>query len=213
MQSKSLIYKTALATYDVAKIAKHVGYDGADDAHKDGIEVMNEDADIKKVGGKKSAAERRKQLRMQLWPDVAEDRLWLRKSRQGFTTIPRALPLLGRIMDLCSGKGFPVQQTYLTLWCWVYDEGIVEIRNPRDFAFESGFSGTRGEATWRGRMKRLEELGFIASKPGVGGDFQFVLLINPFQVVEKLYMGKPKDVLYNALLSRMAQVGADDLDL
>ena len=174
---------------------------------------MNGDADIKKVGGKKSASERRKQLRTQLWPDVTEDQLWLRKVRQGFTTIPRAMPLIGRIMDQHSGKGFPVQQTYLTLWCWVYDEGIVEIRNPKELAFESGFGGTRGEATWRGRMKRLEEMGFIMSKPGLVGDFHFVLLLNPFHAIEKLYAGKPKDIYYNALLSRMAQVGADDLDL
>ena len=78
---------------------------------------------------------------------------------------------------------------------------------------ESGFSGTRGETTWRGRMKRLEELGFIMSKPGLIGDFQFVLLMNPFHAIEKLYVGQSKDIYYNALLSRMAQVGADDLDL
>lgn len=174
---------------------------------------MSDDDDIKKVGGKKSASERRRQLRNHLWPSVTEDQLWLRKMRQGFTTIPRTMPLIGRIMDQHSGKGFPVQQTYLTLWCWVFDEGIVEIHNPRELAFESGFSGTRGESTWRGRMKRLDELGFIMSKAGLAGDFQFVLLLNPFHAIYKLYTDKTKDIYYNALLSRMAQVGAEDLDL
>ena len=51
------------------------------------------------------------------------------------------------------------------------------------------------------------------SKPGLIGDFQFVLLMNPFHAIEKLYVGQSKDIYYNALLSRMAQVGADDLDL
>ena len=74
-------------------------------------------------------------------------------------------------------------------------------------------SGPRGEVTWRTRMRRLQELGFILSKPGVAGEFQFVLILNPFLAIDKLYSDKPKDVAYNALLSRMAQVGASDLDI
>ena len=174
---------------------------------------MDSDGDTKKVPSRKSVSDRRKQLRQQLWPEISEDNLWLRKQRQGFTTVPRSMNLIGRIMDQHSGKGFPVQQTYFTLWCWVFDEGIVEIRNPREFAYESGFSGPRGEATWRSRMRRLQELGFIQAKPGLTGDFQFVLIMNPFIAIENLYLGKPKDVAFSALLSRMAQVGANDLDL
>lgn len=173
---------------------------------------MDDDLDLKKVPGKKTVSDRRKLLRDKLWPDTPESSLWLRKQRQGFTTIPRTLPLIGRIMDNFSGKGIPLQQVYLTLWCWVFDEGLVEVRNPREFAFESGFAGPRGEVTWRSRMRRLQELGFILSKPGVAGEFQFVLMINPLLVIEGLYADKPKDVAYNALLSRMAQVGANDLD-
>lgn len=171
------------------------------------------EAPAKKPTAKRSVSDRRKQLRLQLWPQVEEDSLWLRKQRQGFTTIPRSMNLIGRIMDHHSGKGFPLQQTYLALWCWVFDEGIVEIRNPREFAYEAGFSGARGEVTWRGRMRRLQELGFIDVKPGLAGDFQFVLLLNPFLTIARLYENQPNDVAYNALLSRMAQVGATDLDL
>ena len=174
---------------------------------------MSEDVDTKKANPRKTISDRRKQLREQLWPDIAESSLWLRKQRQGFTTIPRAINLIGRIMDHRSGKGFPLQQTYLALWCWVFDEGIVEIRNPREFSYESGFSGPRGEVTWRSRMRRLQELGFIDSKPGLAGEFQFVLLLNPYLTIAKLYGDEPKDVAFNALLSRMAQVGASDLDL
>ncbi len=175
--------------------------------------AFEEDLDTKKVTPRKTTSERRKQLREQLWPDVHESSLWLRKQRQGFTTIPRAMNLIGRIMDHQSGKGYPLQQTYLTLWCWVFDEGLVEIKNPREFAFESGFGGPRGEATWRDRMRRLQELGFIKSKPGLAGEFQFVLLMNPFLAIEALYKDAQKDVAYNALLSRMAHVGANDLDV
>ncbi len=166
----------------------------------------------KTVSNRKSQSERRKQLRDSLWPNVAEQRLWLRKQRQGFTTIPRTMNLIGRILDQQSGKGYPLAQTYLTLWCWVFDEGLVEIRNPREFAYESGFNGPRGEATWRGRMRRLEELGFILTKPGLAGEFQYVLLLNPLHTIQTLYSNAPKDIAFNALLGRLAQVGADDLD-
>jgi hypothetical protein len=174
---------------------------------------MEEELSFKKVSGKKSISDRRKHLREKLWPDVKETSLWLRKQRQGFTTIPRTMNLIGRILDTYSGKGYPLQQTYLTLWCWVFDEGLVEIRNPREFAYESGFNGPRGEVTWRSRMRRLQELGFILSKPGVAGEFQFVLLMNPFLAIDALYANTQKDVAYNVLLSRMAQVGASDLDV
>lgn len=174
---------------------------------------MSEDTVTKKANPKKSISDRRKQLREQLWPDIEESSLWLRKQRQGFTTVPRTMNLIGRIMDHRSGKGYPLQQTYLALWCWVFDEGIVEIRNPREFAYESGFSGPRGEVTWRSRMRRLQDLGFIDSKPGLAGEFQFVLLLNPYLTIAKLYGDEPKDAAFNALLSRMVQVGASDLDL
>ena len=171
------------------------------------------DTDIKTVKIKKSMSERRKTLRNNLWPEIPESRLWLRNQRQGFTTIPRTINLIGRIMNQNSGKGFPLLETYLTLWCWVFDEGLVEIRNPRELAYESGFSGPRGEATWRSRMRRLEDMGFIMAKPGLAGDFQYVLLLNPLQVIENLYSDKPKDLAYNSLLGRLSHVGADDLDV
>lgn len=163
----------------------------------------------------KSLSSRRKKLRDRLWPDISDNQLWLRTQRVGFTTIPRTMGLISRIIDQLSGKGFPLASTYLTLWCWVFDEAFVEIRNPKEFAYESGFNGPRGEATWRSRMRRLEELGFIMSKPGIAGDFQYVLIINPIHVIENHFKDKKdkdKNQSYNAFISRLMQVGADDLD-
>ncbi len=162
---------------------------------------------------RKSVSQRRTDLRNSLWPDVSENHLWLRTKRVGFTTIPRTMALIGRIIDQLSGKGTPLAATYLALWCWVFDEAFVEIRNPKELAYESGFNGPRGEATWKSRMRRLEELGFIMAKPGLLGDFQYVLILNPIKVIEKHYSENPKDLAYNALLGRLAQVGADDLDV
>jgi hypothetical protein len=171
-------------------------------------------ADFDNKKHSKSLSGRRKRLRSNLWPDIQDNQLWLRTQRVGFTTIPRTMGLIGRIIDQLSGKGFPLSSTYLTLWCWVFDEAFVEIRNPKEFAYESGFSGPRGEATWRSRMRRLEELGFIMAKPGIVGDFQYVLILNPIHVIENHFKDKDKhkNQSYNALISRLMQVGADDLD-
>ena len=171
---------------------------------------MSNETSTKKGG--RSVADRRKRLRTALWPAVTDDQLWLRTQNTGFTTIPRTMPLIGQILDQLSGKGFPLFSTYLTLWCWVFDEATVEIRNPREMAHEAGFSGPRAEATWRSRMRRLQELEFIKVKAGLAGEFQFVLLMNPLQRIRELYVDKPHDMTYTGLLGRLAQVGADDLD-
>lgn len=173
-------------------------------------EVMSSDP-VDKKGGR-SVSERRKRLRKALWPEVTDELLWLRTQNTGFTTIPRTMPLIGQILDRLSGKGFPLFATYLTLWCWVFDEATVEIRNPREMAHEAGFSGPRAESTWRSRMRRLQDLGFIKVKPGLAGEFQYVLLMNPLHRIKELYKDKPNDVTYIGLLGRLAQVGGDDLD-
>jgi hypothetical protein len=171
---------------------------------------MSLDTSTKKGG--RSVADRRKRLREALWPDVVKEHLWLRTQNTGFTTIPRTMPLIGQILDQLSGKGFPLFSTYLTLWCWVFDEAIVEIRNPREMAHEAGFSGPRAEATWRSRMRKLQELGFIKAKAGLAGEFQYVLILNPLRRIKELYADKREDMTYIALLGRLTQVGADDLD-
>lgn len=167
----------------------------------------------KKSKPKTAAARQRIQLRNKLWPEILDSQLWLRSQRVGFTTIPRTMALIGRIMDQLSGKGVPLTSTYLTLWCWVFDEGFVEIKNPKELAYESGFNGKRGEITWKNRMKKLESLGFILTKPGLFCEFQYVLILNPIKVIEKYYEDtKSRDLAYNTLLSRLIKVGADDLN-
>jgi len=65
---------------------------------------------VSKIHKQKSA------LRASLWPDLDEKRLWAYKTTGGWLNIPRAMPLLLRIMDTMS-KGKPISQTYLDLWC------------------------------------------------------------------------------------------------
>ena len=162
---------------------------------------------VRSIGGKRLI------MRGKLWPQIDNTALWLRKEQVGFTTIPRALNLIGRIMDQLSGKGFPLFGTYFTLWCRVYDEAYVEIRNERELAFESGFTGSRGVTTWRSRMRRLQELGFIDLRPGLASEFQYVLILNPILVISaQNAMGKVDSMAYQAFLARLIEVGAVDGD-
>jgi len=159
----------------------------------------------------KRISEKNLQLRKSLWPDVLEESLWNRKTKKGFTTIPRTMSHVLQIMnDLSSGK--PLASTYLILWCHTYDEYIVTIPNPRVMAFEAGFTGQRAEATWRDRMRKLVELGFIKAEPGPSGPYNYVLILNPYMTIKELHAQKSisRD-RYNALFQRAVEIGADDL--
>lgn len=152
---------------------------------------------------------KRLKLRQQHWPDITDTDLWLRTETKGFTTIPRGISLIMRIMDSLSLQK-PLSNTYMALWCYAFDEMTVTIQKPRQMALESGFSGQRAESTWRERMKKLEELGFIKSAKGFSGEFHYVLLLNPYYVVRILKESEQHNIpeaLYNTLLDRMEEIG------
>ncbi|MFH0730106.1 MAG: hypothetical protein V2B19_27650 [Pseudomonadota bacterium] len=153
--------------------------------------------------------EKRLRLRQQHWPEITDENLWLRGRTKGFTTIPRGISLIMRIMDSLSLQK-PLSNTYMTLWCYAFDEMTVTIQKPRQMALESGFAGQRAENTWHDRMKKLEELGFIQSTEGVTGDFHYVLLLNPYRVVKNLNEDEKyavPTVLYNTLIDRVDEIG------
>ena len=130
-------------------------------------------------------AEKRLALRNEIFPQVKPEELWDRKVRRGFTTIPRALPLVMSMMDAMS-KAKPLSSTYLDLWCRGGDESFVTLNNQHgDMAFHAGFTGERAVTTWRDRMRRLAELGFIAIAPGTSGDLGYAVIMNPYLVVKR----------------------------
>ena len=66
-------------------------------------------------------------------------------------------------------------------------------------AIESGFDSERNISTWKTRMRELEKFGFINSIRGVKGEFQYVLIVNPLNVIENLeniteYSSLPKSI-------------------
>lgn len=151
-------------------------------------------------------------LRDHLWPGMAP-LLWDRKAHKGFTTIPKTMPLIMRIMDEMT-KGAPVSSTYMTLWCSTWDNGFVQTIRPSEMAFASGFGGQRGEHTWAARIKKLEELQFISLKAGKSGPMTHALIHNPHLILRWHHENKTLglvDATYNALVALALDVGAMDL--
>ena len=163
---------------------------------------------------KELSAIAKKQLavREQLWP-AAGAWLWDRSAHKGFTTIPKTMPLIMKIMDEMT-KGAPVSSTYLTLWCSTWDNSYIAIGKSEELAHSSGFGGQRGVHTWMGRMKKLQELGFIGIKAGKSGPMSHAIIWNPHLAIRHHYQQKTPGLLessYTALLERALEVGAKDM--
>jgi len=173
--------------------------------------VAHNVSDEVEMARKSKIQKRIEALRAELWPELDEEQIWSRKTSDGYSTIPRTLSQIGSIADALSGKGKPVMQTYLELWCRVHDDGFVNLNRPREIAFSSGFSGQRAVATWRERMKRLKDLGFIDLKPGPSGPLSYALIFNPYSVIYAHKEAETANFPYDrfvALVERGLEIGA-----
>ncbi|MER8970951.1 MULTISPECIES: hypothetical protein [unclassified Mesorhizobium] len=141
------------------------------------------------------------------FPNYLEAWVWRRKTNDGYTTLPRTLPIAMQAIDQQS-KGIPAGHTLFCLWARAPDHPVITIENPATFAAEAGFMGPRAVDTWRKRMKRLRELCFIDTKPGPSGDFHYVLLLNPNVAVELMRTAKQvQDVVYSRFIDRLTEIG------
>jgi hypothetical protein len=166
-------------------------------------------ATVKQVAVKRlNMAERAAQQMGIFFPDVASCWVWRRKTNNGFTTIPRTLPIAMQAIDAQS-KGQPAGHTLFGLWARSPDHPFIIIDNPGTFASEAGFMGERAVDTWRRRMKTLRDLFFIATKPGTTGEFHYVLLLNPNAAMEHMRRaGLMQNELYSRFLERVSDIGA-----
>jgi hypothetical protein len=177
--------------------------------------VLNEKQAKKRLSKAQKAA---LAMRKQLWPDITDDKLWLRHDRDGFTTIPRTMPLfMDLIQDVSkqvtTGKSVPAGKAYLVLWCRVFDEALVKIEVETIAAMEAGYTGERNVSTWREHLRVLKDLGFIDYAAGPAGPCQFVLLLNPYHAVRALdAKGWVQKLTYTALYQRAMEIGASDFD-
>jgi hypothetical protein len=146
------------------------------------------------------------------WPNM-EIWLWSRKAHRGFTTIPKTMPLILKIMDEMT-KGAPVSSTYLTLWCNTWDNSFVVLNKHRDLANASGFGGQRGEHTWATRMKKLQELEFIDIKAGKSGPMSNAIIWNPHYILRWHHHIKTPgltEASYNSLIETALDIGAQEM--
>jgi hypothetical protein len=158
---------------------------------------------------RKKIAKRQLELRERLWPDVPDELLWSRHRHDGFTTLPKCMPLMMSIMDDLA-KGQPVSSTFLELWCRTFDESFVTLSKPREIAFHSGFTGQRAERTWRQRLEILERLRFIKLQEGPSGPASYALLLNPYLIIKWHHEQKTPGLRsdkYNALMDRAMEIG------
>jgi hypothetical protein len=163
----------------------------------------------------KKIDEKQAELRKEVFGEIEPGEIWHRLASNGFTTLPRTMALLGAIMDGLAGKGKPVSTTYLELWSRANDDGFLTLSKQFDISFASGFSGQRGIATWKERVRRLEELGFIKTAPGASGSLHYVQIWNPYKVIKKHKEANTPSFrvdLYHALFERVQEIGAKDLD-
>ena len=166
------------------------------------------------ANGKQAAVKRMKmaeraQQQMDIhFPNISNAWIWHRKRNDGYTTIPRTLPIAMQAVDVQS-KGQPAGHTLFCLWARSPDHALITIENVSTFASEAGFIGERAVDTWRKRMKKLRELSFILAKPGPSGEFHYVLLLNPNSAMEWMRSkGLMQDGLYSRFIDRAAEVGA-----
>jgi len=155
-------------------------------------------------------AVRRLGLRDQLWPGVAET-LWHRTTEDGYSTVPRTLPLIMTLIDDLKGKGKDISRVYFDLWCRQVDDCFVEVTDEESFAYSSGYpTQGRNVRSWRERIDMLADLGFIAIQPNGSRKYGYILLWHPHRVVLELRaQGRVGDPWWGAFSKRVSEVGAE----
>jgi hypothetical protein len=157
------------------------------------------------------AAARRLQLRESLWPGI-ETQLWHRTKEDGWSTIPRTLPLIMTLIDLLK-PGRDASRVYLELWCRQFDDSFVQIDDDEALAYSCGYlTPTRNVRSLRERLDLLEVLGFIETKPSGSRKYGYVLLLHPHKIAKRIRErhSNPeiRDKWWGAWTKRALEVGA-----
>ncbi len=161
----------------------------------------------------RSILQRQLDARAKLWPDLTEPMLWS-MNNEGWVAVPRLMPLMLSIMDDMAGKGFPVSRVYLELWSRMrVEESFVALNRPEEMALHAGFDGQRAVRTWKDRVQRLVQLGFIGAQTGPMGDLSFAVIYNPYHVIKRAYLKKlVAENKWQSLMIRANDINIFDLD-
>lgn len=165
---------------------------------------------------KKKIAKKISELRAKLWPDLSPHDLWHRNVYDGFTSVPRTMPLIMNIIDDLAPGSKHTSMTYFALWGQAFDEMYVSLQNADELAFHSGYTGQRAVRSWKERMKVLADLGFIRIASGTAGEFSHAVILNPHFAIRRLHSAKTAGLTaaaYNALVERAIAIGAEDMNV
>jgi len=166
------------------------------------------------IGKKRTKADmRREAQRKLLFPNTQDSELW-HPANQGWCLVPRTMPLVLHAIRALS-KGSSAAETYFALWCNCISESVVEMTSKANLISAAGYSGHTSERTWKERMKKLDELGFINIASGKHGDISCVLIPNPHYVLkmheEKGTSGFDRHI-FNCIKEIMADYSMRDFD-
>jgi len=151
---------------------------------------------------------RRLALRNKLWPDATRV-VWSRHDAKGFTTIPRTLPLIMRLIADLTPKG-DASRVYLDLWFRAFDEGLVTVHDEIEMAYACGYDGPRAARTWREHIQTLADLGFIRVKQLGNREVGHVLLLDPLTAAARLHTkGHVSEAWWNSFVTRADEIGAE----
>lgn len=169
----------------------------------------NEMAPIRK---KSKAGKKTEELRDSLWPDLDKTLLWDSHSEEGYTPVPRTMPIIIKMIDDLT-KGTPAGNTYFELWCRARAEMYVSLGAAGSLATHSGYSGQRAVRQWQDRIDLLVELGFIRIKGGSAGKYSHAVVLNPHKTMRRLREAGHQGIStekYDALVERANEIGSTD---
>jgi hypothetical protein len=148
------------------------------------------------------APTKRERLRTEHWPNVEDT--WTGEE-VGWFKIPRTFPLCFSMLSKEIRGNIDPTSVYLELLSHHYGDGFIELKHESEHAFAVGYSAGRIRS-WRERMAKLEELGFIKTKGAGSQPYKYVLLMHPTTVIQRLYeQGKVSEQWWNAYVSRKAE--------
>jgi hypothetical protein len=99
------------------------------------------------------------------------------------------------------------------MWARLREEQFLTLNRPEEMAFHAGFEGQRALRTWKDRVQRLANLGFIGVMPGPLGELSYAVFYNPYHVIKRAYLAKKvQERKWQALVVRAIEIGAFDMD-
>lgn len=154
------------------------------------------------------AATRRHEMVDNLWPG-ARPHLWHRTREDGYSSVPRTLPLIMSLIDDL-GHGKDASRVYFDLWCRQMDDCYVEVTDEETFAYSSDYyTPGRNVRSWRERVDILQNLGFVSVEPNGSRKYGHILLRHPHAVIRTLHeANKIPANWWGAFTKRATEVGA-----